>query len=323
MVAITAMMLQVVLGSESGVAGAQPVEFAKLALLAGSAYALAYLRRWESWNLEIHPWRLWAVMLMPIVLMLGLITLVLFLLRDFSPLVLILFWAFAAAWAYQYSLPDVKKRWLGLVSLSLIAVGGVVSILILKQHPDWLNFLAQSDRILTWAQPHLHPHSGDQVHQAISVLRDGARFGQWLNGVPLTVGVNPDPVMSVAAIQDDFILAFALNKMGIAGGLAILLLQLMLVGALITIAHNLTRTHVIQGQGDYHRITLGWFGYFFLYGGAGFLLGHIVVSWGTNSGLLPVMGQPSPFISAAGSHLVFFIFPLLITSVVIDHHFDK
>ena len=50
---------------------------------------------------------------------------------------------------------------------------------------------------------------------------------------------------------------------------------------------------------------------FMLCGGAAFVFGHFLLSWGTNLAFFPIMGQPMSFLSAGGSHLLFFIFPLL------------
>jgi cell division protein FtsW len=41
------------------------------------------------------------------------------------------------------------------------------------------------------------------------------------------------------------------------------------------------------------------------------VFGHFLLSWGTNLAIFPVMGQPMSFLSAGGSHLLFFICPLL------------
>jgi cell division protein FtsW len=41
------------------------------------------------------------------------------------------------------------------------------------------------------------------------------------------------------------------------------------------------------------------------------VFGHFLLSWGTNLAFFPIMGQPMSFLSAGGSHLLFFIFPLL------------
>ena len=56
------------------------------------------------------------------------------------------------------------------------------------------------------------------------------------------------------------------------------------------------------------------FRYFALCGGGAFVLGHFLLSWGTNLAIFPIMGQPMSFLSAGGSHLLFFLCPLLALS---------
>ncbi len=55
-----------------------------------------------------------------------------------------------------------------------------------------------------------------------------------------------------------------------------------------------------------------------LYGGAALLGAHFLVSWGTNLGFLPVMGQPMSLLSAAGSHLVLFVLPIVALAVAVE-----
>lgn len=43
-----------------------------------------------------------------------------------------------------------------------------------------------------------------------------------------------------------------------------------------------------------------------------------LVSWGTNLGFLPVMGQPMSLLSAAGSHLVLFVLPIVALAVAVE-----
>ncbi|UUZ54768.1 hypothetical protein LP419_01620 [Massilia sp. H-1] len=62
---------------------------------------------------------------------------------------------------------------------------------------------------------------------------------------------------------------------------------------------------------DFRQAWLWRFRCFVLCGGAAFVLGHLLLSWGTNLAIFPIMGQPMSFLSAGGSHLLFFICPLL------------
>ena len=52
--------------------------------------------------------------------------------------------------------------------------------------------------------------------------------------------------------------------------------------------------------------------------GAALLGAHFLVSWGTNLGFLPVMGQPMPLLSAGGSHLVLFALPVVALAVAVE-----
>jgi cell division protein FtsW len=65
------------------------------------------------------------------------------------------------------------------------------------------------------------------------------------------------------------------------------------------------------GSRDFRQAWQARFRCFALCGGAAFVLGHFLLSWGTNLAIFPVMGQPMSFLSAGGSHLLFFICPLL------------
>jgi cell division protein FtsW len=62
---------------------------------------------------------------------------------------------------------------------------------------------------------------------------------------------------------------------------------------------------------DFRLAWLARFRCFLLLGCAAFAFGHFLLSWGTNLAIFPVMGQPMSFLSAGGSHLLFFICPLL------------
>jgi cell division protein FtsW len=66
---------------------------------------------------------------------------------------------------------------------------------------------------------------------------------------------------------------------------------------------------------DFRLAWLGRFRCFLLCGGAALVGGHFLLSWGTNLAIFPVMGQPMSFLSAGGSHLLFFICPLLAVCV--------
>lgn len=85
-------------------------------------------------------------------------------------------------------------------------------------------------------------------------------------------------------------------------------LQALFIVALLTMAH---RTLDGRRRGDPCLTLRIGFTYFNLYGGAALMAAHLLVSWGTNLGFLPVMGQPMSLLSAGGSHLVLFVLPIV------------
>jgi cell division protein FtsW len=126
--------------------------------------------------------------------------------------------------------------------------------------------------------------------------------------------------MTVPAVENDFTPTFFLNRYGGLAGLALAGIQAAFIGLLLTIAD---RARSRTGRGDYRLTALGWFAYFTLYGGAALLGAHFLVSWGTNLGFLPVMGQPMPLLSAAGSHLMLFVLPIVALAVAVEEgHYD-
>ncbi|MCU0808524.1 MAG: hypothetical protein MUC53_11515, partial [Candidatus Contendobacter sp.] len=114
---------------------------------------------------------------------------------------------------------------------------------------------------------------------------------------------------------NDFTPAFFLSRQGGAAGLGLVGLQAAFILLLLMIAD---RTLDWIGRGDYRLTALGSFAYFTLYGGAALLGAHMLVSWGANLGFLPIMGQPMPLLSAAGSHLTLFVLPIVALAVAVE-----
>ena len=71
-------------------------------------------------------------------------------------------------------------------------------------------------------------------------------------------------------------------------------------------------------RGAHSSVVPGGFAYFVLCGGAALLGAHFLISWGTNLGFLPVMGQPMSLLSSAGSHLVLFVLPIMALAIAVE-----
>ncbi|HRD66909.1 MAG TPA: FtsW/RodA/SpoVE family cell cycle protein [Candidatus Competibacter sp.] len=300
---------QIVFGDESGWGGWQPFELTKLALVMVAAYALTLrAQSWESgWNAgKPSPWLRY---LGPLALLSATSAFALVFLRDFSPLVLLLCWALGLAWAYLRAHPRSLRRRLGRLIVIGLVLSAVAGLAWLREWPEDFPLDFQADRVRVWATPDQYPHAGYQLRRALEAIRAGGWWGAvWAD-------TTNGRAMAIPAVQNDFTPAFFLNRYGGVAALALAGIQAMLIALMLAIADRaLERARRDDGGPD----ALGWFAHFALYGGAALLGAHFLVSWGTNLGFLPVMGQPMSLLSAAGSHLVLFVLPIVALAVAVE-----
>jgi len=145
------------------------------------------------------------------------------------------------------------------------------------------------DRFAVWVDPLHHPHSGEQYLRASQLLAQGG----WV-GNPAVQG------WRVPAVQADFTPAFFGARFGARAVVVLLSIQALWVAALLTLGWR----HLLRARsGDYARAWRGRLMFFALWGFGFLFAGHFALSWATNFGGMPVMGQPMPLL-AAGSSLV-------------------
>lgn len=316
--ALLGLLLQVCFGSETGVFEIQPFEFAKCVLAALSAHCLALAAGGADGPQARRGWGFWLRMAAPVLLFVFLLGAALVRVDDYSPLVLLLLWAGAMVLAWCAS----RGRRAALAALAGAAVligcgaamlqGGGAAIGALGFYPE---------RFQVWNAPAAHPHTGQQMLLGARAIAEGGWLGaDGLFGLAALGGAAGE-VLGIPAIQDDFAPAFLLHRHGLAAALALWTLQALFLVALLRVAHAAWRG---AGQArDFRRAWLGRFRCFALCGGAAFVLGHLLLSWGTNLAMFPIMGQPMSFLSAGGSHLVFFICPLLAFGMASSHIIEE
>lgn len=303
--ALAALALQVAYGDESGVFDLQPVEFAKLALAALSAHCIA-LGLGATPNTSDALMR-WLRLTAPALLFLALLGLALVQVDDYSPLILLLVWAGAMllAWALASRRHLATSALAGLAAAAVLGVAGLRSAGA-AEVSQWTFY---ADRFLVWLDPLTHPHTGQQLLLAARAIADGGWWGaDGLLGIA-SLGRDAGAVMRIPEVHNDFAPSFFLNRHGLAAGLALWLLQALFLGGLLRTAARSWAANVLAR--DFRHAWLARFRCFALCGGAAFVLGHLLLSWGTNLAIFPIMGQPMSFLSAGGSHLLFFICPLL------------
>ncbi len=316
-ISMVLLSLQVLFGDEGGLWGLQPVELSKLALVVATAMALAQRSNLRGWDLTLPKLTLWVRYLSPVIVLVTLVVVALAFLRDFSPLVLLILWGLVLAWAYLRAHPDRYWRLVGQAALAAAGIALTLGVTQLRQQPAWFPAGLQSDRIQVWATPERFPHAGYQLRQALAAIRAGGWWGVNAGALPGNAQSGRNgKAMAIPAVQDDFAPAFFLNRYGGVTALTLLIAQILLVLTLWRIGRR-ALDH-LDPQRDYRLQALGGFAYFTLAGGSGLLAAHLLVSWGTNLGFLPVMGQPMPLLSAAGSHLTFLIAPLIALALAVE-----
>jgi cell division protein FtsW len=302
--ALTALTLQVAFGDETGVFDIQPVEFAKLALAALAAHCLALGMSPQAASGGMRRWlRLGA----PALLFIALLALALVQVDDYSPLILLLVWS--TAMALGYALASRSFKLAGALAAGALLCVGAIALLHNAGPAQLANWQFYGDRFQVWLDPATHPHTGQQMLAGGRAIADGGWWGS--DGVLglTTLGQHAGSAMRIPAVQDDFAPSFFLNRHGLAASLGLWLLQALFVAGLLQVAAGAWADSVAAR--DFRRAWSGRFRCFALCGGAAFVLGHLLLSWGTNLAIFPIMGQPMSFLSAGGSHLLFFICPLL------------
>ncbi|MBJ7312847.1 FtsW/RodA/SpoVE family cell cycle protein [Rugamonas sp. CCM 8940] len=311
-VALAGLAAEVLWGDETGVFDLQPVELAKLALTCLTAHCLALRLGWQSGprRLAEHGAR-WLRLIAPALLFLALLGLALVQVDDYSPLILLLVWSMAMMLAYGLAGGNRLLAALPLAAM-LLAVAAIVWLRLADADsaahwPQNGGFYA--DRFQVWLAPARHPHTGQQLLLGARAIAEGGWWGgDGLLGLR-SLGQGAGAALRIPAVQDDFAPAFFLNRHGLLGALLLWTVQAALLAGLLWGA---ARNHAAGAVSrDFRQAWAGRFRYFTLCGGAALLFGHLLLSWGTNLAIFPIMGQPMSFLSAGGSHLLFFLLPLL------------
>ena len=304
-VALLALLLQVAYGDETGVFDLQPVEFAKLALAALAAHCLALAC--VDGPAPGGAWRRALRVGAPALLFMLLLGVALVQVDDYSPLVLLALWGGTMMLAQALA---TRRRGTAL-ALACVALAAVATVALLRGAgadgiARW-DFYA--DRFLVWLDPGTHPHTGQQLLLGARAIAQGGWVGADGAFGVTALGRDPGFALRIPAVQDDFAASFYLARHGLAAAVGLWLLQALFLAALLRLA---LRCWLAGANArDFRVAWLARLRCFFLAGGAAFAFGHFLLSWGTNLAIFPVMGQPMSFLSAGGSHLLFFICPLL------------
>lgn len=303
------LLVQMSFGDEAGWLGWQPFQLTQLILVLTAAWALALRGR-----SPIHGWSYaysvpWLRYLGPLILFAAIGGFALIFLHDFSPLVLLGVWVSVLIWAYLRAHPLRLWRWAGQAGWLALVVVLMLGVGELRARPALVASIFKTERILVWTAPEQYPHAGYQLRRALEAIRAGGWSG--------TVWRQPSNgrVMMVPVIESDFAPTFFLSRYGGLAGLLLMGIQTLFIVLLAVIAERALKRNRLHDASP--SLALSFY-YFTIYGGAALIFAHYLVSWGTNLGFLPVMGQPMPLLSAAGSHLVLLVLPIVAFAVAVE-----
>jgi cell division protein FtsW (lipid II flippase) len=312
--AVALLGIQLVFGGEQGLWGVQPAELAKLLLVLMAGFVgmhLTELRRRNAKLYQRQPTRYILDFLKMLILVAFGLLIVLAGVRDISPILIIGILGLAWLWKVApHPWKSTPAKWgnRGLVFLAavVILILGFGARALPDGLPEWV---PQRTRFQVWAQPERYPHSGMQVFQATAM----AAQGSWLGAGESWFGENGN-ANTLPAVQNDFIVSFLLYRFGGLMGLLLMGVQLAYILLLFRLSRNLDNR--VEKTQDWRLRQSGTTHGYIIFGLAWIHIAQWSISWGNALGVLPVMGQPMTWISAANSHMLFVGLPVLVLAMV-------
>ncbi len=307
-------------GSETGIQGIQPMEFMKLLFCLILAFALFlfshYKMRFQSYFLPFFAFTSLA----------GTLVMTSLLTSDQSFLVL-MFWSFIFSSGFLLITSDAcnhKISWLA-PSTRLVLFILCMPLLFYFIVPKIIHFANHfgssatgTARYAAWQAPEKYPFSGSQFQYATCVylIHYKEKLDKCYIG-PNEMLPREIKISHLSNVDDDFALTGFIAATPLVKNIPFYLGLALFIGFQVLWFMSLLATlkPFIQDINTDWQVKI--YG-LFLFAGLGFVQAHILIAWGSNTGLLPVMGQPMTFLGRQGSHLVLFIFPFLyIVSLVV------
>ncbi len=298
-------------GKEEGVFGIQPVELAKFALIIAMARLLWFLRNIRTIYSEYYQRNRYAIPLTLFIRTFAVVLLGAFLLafgvNDNSPVFIVGFLSLAFVWLalidpLEPNSRSQRIRQGGIVALIALIIGTGAMLYI--NPPDYNSHFPQAERFRSWSSPLLYPEAASQLLNSLQRVGEGGWFGTgWFgkNGV----------VMSLPAVQDDFIAAFMVNRFGGFMGTLLVIVQFIWLWSLFRLSSWLRKIEAAR----HVEAAFQLLGYV-VYGLAWVHLLHWLISWSNILGWLPIMGQPMTWLSAGNSHLLAIGMPTLLLGLL-------
>ena len=175
--------------------------------------------------------------------------------------------------------PDYK-RFVLMGAAGVAAVAALVFAIIQMEHSD-LGF--RGGRILAWLNPEDYASgTGFQTLQALYAIGSGGIFGKGLGQSMQKLGFRPEA-------QNDMIFSIICEELGLFGGIAVILLFVLLIWRFMVIANN----------------SSDLFGALLVVGVMGHIAIQVILNIAVVTNTIPNTGISLPFISYGGSSVMF------------------
>ena len=186
--------------------------------------------------------------------------------------------------------PDYK-RFVLMGAAGVAAVAALVFAIIQMEHSD-LGF--RGGRILAWLNPEAYASgTGFQTLQALYAIGSGGIFGKGLGQSMQKLGFLPEA-------QNDMIFSIICEELGLFGGIAVILLFVLLIWRFMVIANNASDL----------------FGALLVVGVMGHIAIQVILNIAVVTNTIPNTGISLPFISYGGSSILFLLIEMgLVMSV--------
>ena len=256
----------------------QPAEIAKLCMILFLASFICKMGK------GIRTGRgFWLVLMIPvpICLMVWKIT------NNMSPAIII----FGIALLMLFVASPDYKRFVLMGAAGVAAVAALVFAIIQMEHSD-LGF--RGGRILAWLNPEAYASgTGFQTLQALYAIGSGGIFGKGLGQSMQKLGFLPEA-------QNDMIFSIICEELGLFGGIAVILLFVLLIWRFMVIANNASDL----------------FGALLVVGVMGHIAIQVILNIAVVTNTIPNTGISLPFISYGGSSVMFLLIEIgLVLSV--------
>ena len=187
--------------------------------------------------------------------------------------------------------PDYK-RFILIAAIGVVAV--ILFIFAFKQLEGSELLGVRGARVLAWMDPEAYASGkGFQTLQALYAIGSGGIFGKGLGQIMQKLGFLPE-------VQNDMIFALVCEELGLFGGIAIVLMFLLLIWRFMIIANNASDL----------------FGALLVVGVLGHIAIQVILNIAVVTNTIPNTGISLPFISYGGSSIMFLLIEIgLVLSV--------